>query len=152
MHLQALSTYGSIRFRGDTLDIDAVSTVLSVEPRIAYRKGEIWKTTRTGHEVRGRTNLWLYDSRDIESHILHDHVLHLSAILSGRRSSLASTFVSRLGGLLVPGVLFDVALFWRGRVGTCLPSVDSSIRALVEAYGGTIETDFDTEDEDDGAA
>lgn len=152
MSQRALTTYASLRFMGDTLNLGAVTPVLGVEPKIAYHKGDVWKKTSSGHEVRGRTNLWLYESRAVGSPYLRDHITDISDILWGRRSQLGSAFDAGVRRLLARGVTLNVSLFWYGPAGASLPVIDPAFRALVEGYNGKIDTDFDTDDEEDEAA
>lgn len=76
-----LTAFASLRFAGEGLDPARVTEILHLSPTLAYRKGEIFKRSR-GHEVRGRTNLWLLSSEGrVQSSELKDHLEYLLAIL-----------------------------------------------------------------------
>src|ERR1700686_1405898 len=76
-----LSTFASLSFAGDNLNPADITKLLGHEPTTAYRKGEIYKRSR-GHEVVGRTGLWLLSSRgDVKSGELSDHLAYLKAVI-----------------------------------------------------------------------
>src|SRR5437667_305839 len=76
-----LLTYASLRFSGDRLEPQRLTDILSARPKIAYRKGEVYKISR-GHEVRGRTGLWAISSKGVvDSPELNEHLDYLLGIL-----------------------------------------------------------------------
>src|SRR5690349_14642193 len=76
-----LSAFAGLRFLGDSLEPRRLSQLLGVEPTTAYRKGEVYKRSR-GHEVIGRTGLWLLSSRGhVNSDELKDHLAYLKAVV-----------------------------------------------------------------------
>jgi hypothetical protein len=69
---------------GDRLKPEDVTASLAVAPTLSCRRGEIFKRSR-GHEVRGRTGLWLLSSEAaVQSHELTDHLTHLQYVLEAR--------------------------------------------------------------------
>jgi hypothetical protein len=139
----ALIASASLIFAGDRLDPDRITTLLGVQPTTAYRKGEVYKRSR-GHEVIGRTGLWLLSSRGhLKSNELNNHLAYLKAVV----------FPPGRNDLVVPlktlmredGLTADVSCFWYGEHGASEPEIPQDIRAAFSQIGATIETDFDTD-------
>ena len=138
-----LRAYASIRFLGDRLQPERISAILGAEPTMAYRKGEIFKRSR-GHEVRGRTGLWLLSSRRQSNSIeLKAHFAYLLDVLfpGGDRK-----IVEPLRALMrEEGLEADIGCFWYGERGAEPPVISEEIRAAFAEIGATIETDFATD-------
>ncbi|HEX6443407.1 MAG TPA: DUF4279 domain-containing protein [Stellaceae bacterium] len=128
---------------GDKLEPGWISDLLGVQPETAYRKREVYKRSR-GHEVRGRTGLWLLSSeRQIDSTDLNDHLAYLLGILfPAEKPDLPRS----LRALMQKEALdADVSCFWYGERGATPPEILEEIRAGFGQIGATIETDFDTD-------
>jgi hypothetical protein len=140
---KTVGTYASLRFMGDRLDPDRVTSVLGVIPTLAYRKGEIWKRSPR-HEYRGRSGLWLLSTRrELESLELVDHFRRLLDVLfpAGSRERIGP-----VRALMHEEELeADVTCFWYGEHGATPPAIPDEIRAAFARIGATIETDFDTD-------
>src|ERR1700688_4248845 len=77
----ALSIFASLSFAGDRLNTGGNRRLLGGEPTTAHRKGQVYKRTH-GHEVVGRTGLWLLSSRGhVKSGELNDHLAYLTAVI-----------------------------------------------------------------------
>jgi hypothetical protein len=141
---KTLTTYASLRIMGDGLEPARVSAVLSAEPTLAYRKGEIFKRTRTGHEVRGRSGMWLLSTRRrFDSLDLNDHFKALLGVLFPAGSTRV---IEPLRALMrEDGLYADVTCFWYGEHGATPPEIPEEIRAAFAQIGATIEIDFDTD-------
>ena len=117
--------------------------MLGVEPTTAYRKGEVYKRSR-GHEIVGRTGLWLLSSRDyVKSGELSDHLAYLKAVIFPPGGD---DLVAPLQMLMrEEGLTADVSCFWYGEQGAEPPVIPEEIRAAFSRIGATIETDFDSD-------
>jgi Domain of unknown function (DUF4279) len=132
--------FASLRFKGDRLDPRRVTEILHADPTTAYRKGEIYKRSR-GHEVRGRTGIWLLSSKGrVQSSDLNDHLRYLLTVLFPSNSS---DRVNNLRDMLHDGhIEADVNCFWYGAPGTSSPMIPSNIRTALDQIPARIETDF----------
>ncbi len=138
-----VKTYASLRFMGDRLDPDRVTAILGVTPTLAYRKGEIYHRSR-GHEVRGRSGLWLLSTRhELESLELEDHFRRLLAALFPAGSRERIEPVRAL--MQEEELAADVTCFWYGEHGATPPIIPTDIRAAFAQVGAAIETDFQTD-------
>lgn len=136
-------TYASLRLMGDGLEPDRVSVLLAREPTLAYRKGEIYKRTRTGHDVRGRSGMWLLSTRRrFDSLDLKDHFKELLSVLFPEGSSRLIEPLREL--MREEGLEADVTCFWYGEHGATPPEIPEETRAAFAQIGATIETDFQT--------
>ena len=138
-----LITFASLRFAGDRLEPDRITALLGVRPTTSYRKGEIYKRSR-GHEIRGRTGLWLVSTRhQFDSLELQDHFAKLLEVLFPAGST---RLIEPLCALLREGGLeADVTCFWYGEHGAEPPVISEETRAAFAQIGATIETDFQTD-------
>jgi hypothetical protein len=138
-----LIAFASLIFAGDRLDPDRITALLGVEPTTAYRKGEVYKWSR-GHEVAGRTGLWLLSSKmHVLGTELGDHLAYLKSVLNpddGKDLIEPIRAVMHEGGLEA-----EVSCFWYGEHGAEPPVISAEIRAAFARIGATIETDFDTD-------
>jgi hypothetical protein len=115
-----------------------------VEPTLAYRKGEIYKRTRTGHEVRGRSGMWLLSTRRrFDSLTLNDHFEELLETLYPAGSPKLIEPIRAL--MKRDGLEADVTCFWYGEHGATPPEIAEETRAAFAEIGATIETDFQTD-------
>jgi len=134
----------SLIFAGDRLDPSRVTVLLGVQPTTAYRKDEVYKRSR-GHEVIGRTGLWLLSSHGhVKSDQLNDHLAYLKAIIfppgQGDLVGSIKKLMREEGGLEA-----EISCFWYGEHGATPPLIPEEIRAAFSRIGATIETDFDTD-------
>src|SRR6266849_2635603 len=138
-----LDVFVSLRFAGDRLQPGRITQLLRVEPTVAYRKGDVYKRSR-GHEVVGRTGLWLLSSEGhVSSNELHDHFAYLRAVIfptAGPDLVMPLQKVMREDGLTA-----DISCFWYGEHGATPPVISEEIREAFAKIGATIETDFDTD-------
>src|SRR5207237_9782141 len=76
-----LQTFASLRFSGDALEPQRLTAILNARPEMAYRKADVFKVSR-GHEVRGRTGVWVISRKgDISSLDLNEHLDYLLGLL-----------------------------------------------------------------------
>lgn len=138
-----LTTNAGINFAGDRLEPERITSLLGVEPTVAYRKGQVYKRVR-GHEVRGRTGLWrLTTRRQLDSAELDDHLAFLLKVLFPGGSA---KFVEPLRALIREYDLEgDIDCFWYGERGAVPPEIPDETRAAFAQIGVTIETDFQTD-------
>jgi len=140
---ETLSAFATLRFSGDRLEPDRINAILGVEPTTAYRKGAVYRRSR-GHEVRGRTGVWLLSTRRcVPGNDLADHFRHLVAVVcpEGRADHIAA-----LRDLMArEGVEADVSCFWHGSARARAPEIPAFARDVFARLGATIETDFDTD-------
>jgi len=138
-----MGTYAGLRFSGDRLAPESLTRILGTEPRTAYRKGDVFKIVR-GHEVRGRTGLWLLSSEGrVDSLDLNDHLDYLLGLVfpDGRTDKLP-----KLQKLMRNfQIEADVPCFWHGEHGAEPPVVRDDIRSQFARIPAAIEEDFDTD-------
>lgn len=138
-----MNTYASIRFSGDRLDPGLLTDIVGVAPRTAYRKGEIFKKVR-GHEVRGRTGLWLICSKEkVNSLDLNEHLDYLLGLLFPDGSDAK---LNRLHDLMREcNIEADAPCFWHGKHGAKPPIIRNDIRDRLARIPAEIWADFDTD-------
>ena len=134
--------YASLRVMGDRLEPEDVTAALAITPTLTYRKGQVFKRSR-GHEVRGRTGLWLLSSETaVQSHKLRDHFTYLRQALEAQNGRL----IDQLRAIMQrDGLRADVTCFWYGEHGATPPEIPEETRAAFAKIGATIETDFQTD-------
>jgi hypothetical protein len=136
-------TYATLRFVGDELDPAHVSTILQVEPKRAHRKGQsFFAGSRTGNVI-GRTGIWYFDTRDLQSHDLLDHLRKIVSLIYPNPDHL-----KRLQNLLASeGARAEISCFWYGKPGTDPPVIPKEVRDALRPLGADdIETEFHTAD------
>jgi hypothetical protein len=139
----ALGVFASLRFIGDQLQPGRLSDILDTSPTIAYRRGEMFKKVR-GHEVRGRTGLWLLSSKGrVDSTDLNDHLDYLLSFLFPDHASDRLHSLREL--MREDGIEADVGCFWYGKYGAPPPVIRDDIRESFARLPAEIETDFDTD-------
>jgi hypothetical protein len=138
-----LSTFASLRFKGDRLEPSRVTAILGTAPTLAYRKGEIFKRSR-GHEVRGRTGVWLLSTKGhVPDPELGRHLRYLLAVVFSGNSEEK---ITRLRNLMrEEQIEADVNCFWYGKSGAQFPVIPEEIRTAFARLPAEIETDFDTD-------
>lgn len=138
-----LATYASLRFMGNRLEPDRLTELIGEQPTTSYRKGEVYRRSR-GHEVRGRTGLWLLSSKPrVASLELRDHLEYLIALLCPPADR---NLMERLQQLMRDDELeADVGCFWHGEAGARAPVVPEAISAAFARLPAEIVLDFDTD-------
>lgn len=138
-----LVSNAGLSFAGDRLEPNRITALLTTEPTIAYRKGEVYKRSH-GQEARGRTGLWrLTTRRRLESTKLNEHLAYLLEVLFPAGST---KLVEPLRALMREFDLeVDIDCFWYGEHGATPPEIPETTRAAFAQIGATIETDFDTD-------
>lgn len=139
---RTLQAFAGLRFMGDRLDPDKLTAILGVAPTTAYRKGEVYKRSR-GHEVRGRTGLWLLSSKGLAPvSNLNSHLRYLLTFIfpGGCHDKLGM-----LRELMRDEQLkADVGCFWYGKSGAAFPVIPDELRLAFARLPAKIETDFYT--------
>jgi hypothetical protein len=140
---QTLQAFAGLRFMGDRLEPDKLTAILGVAPTTAYRKGEVYKRSR-GHEVRGRTGLWLLSSKGFAP--VTDLDNHLRYLLSILFPGGCDDKLGMLRDLMREEQLkADVGCFWYGKSGAAFPVIPEELRAAFARLPADIETDFHTD-------
>jgi hypothetical protein len=137
-----LRTFASLRFRGDRLEPDRITEILGTSPTLAYKKGEVYRRSR-GHELRGRTGLWLVSSDGrVASLDLDAHLRYLLALVPESEDDR----IGELRELMREEHLeADVGCFWYGTFGARPPAIAEDVRAALSGLPAKIETDFATD-------
>jgi hypothetical protein len=136
--------YATLRFAGDRLDPEHISEILPVKPKRAHRKGEIFFAGPRAGNMTGRTGIWYFDTRDMQSHDLADHLRAIVTLLYPEPDK--PDRVNRLREVMGrEHAQAHVSCFWYGRHGAVPPSVPEDIRAALARLPADIETDFATE-------
>src|SRR5260370_37700539 len=130
-----LDVFASLRFAGDRLQPGRITQLLRVEPTVAYRKGDVYKRSR-GHEVVGRTGLWLLSSEGhVSSNELHDHFAYLRAVIF---SSAGSDLVMPLQRVMrEAGLTAHISCLWYCEHGPTPPVLPHALRAGLARIGAT---------------
>jgi uncharacterized protein DUF4279 len=138
-----LQTYASLRFSGDRLEPQRLTAILNARPEIAYRKGDVFKVSR-GHEVRGRTGVWVISSKgDLPSLDLNEHLDYLLGLLFPEGSEAK---LNRLHELMREcNIEADAPCFWYGEHGAKPPVIREDIRDRLARIPAEIWADFDTD-------
>ena len=136
--------FATLRFTGDALDPDEISSALGTSPTRAYRKGQIFSPGPRTPRVVGRTGIW-YLSTDklVSSGDLGEHLRYLVEVLapdSPREKRLA-----RIRELMQRDHLeAHVTCFWFGEEGEPEPTIPPEMAATFARLPADIETDFST--------
>ena len=133
--------YATLRFAGDELDPADISALLPVAPKRAHRKGEIFYAGPQAGTLAGRTGIWYFDTRDLASRDLADHLRCIVKLLYPEPGN-----VDRVNNLReVMGrkhATAHVSCFWFGERGAAPPAIPDDIRAALAGLPAEIETDF----------
>jgi hypothetical protein len=137
-------TYATLRFAGDQLDPAHISAILPVTPKRAHRKGEPFRAGARAGELRGRTGIWYFDTRDVGSHDLADHLRYIVKLLYPEPDN--SDRINHLRNVLGnEHAKAHVSCFWHGKHGAAPPVIPDDVHAALARLGAEIETDFDTD-------
>ncbi len=142
-------TYASLRVRGEGLDPDQVTRIMHVVPTTAHRKGDRSPPRGRAGEIVARSGVWLLSTEDlVASANLAHHIAHILGVLVPGRQDVGP--LVKLHALLAHnrGLKADIALFWHGRAGAKRPSVPRVLSEVAKLIPATIETDFDTDEEE----
>jgi len=135
------TTYATLRFAGDGLDPNNISAILPVAPKRAHRKGEIFHAGARAGNLTGRTGIWYFDTRDLSSRDLTDHLRGIVGLLYPEPGK--SDRVNRLREVMKREHLTArVSCFWYGKPGAQPPVLPGDIRAALASLPAEIETDF----------
>jgi Domain of unknown function (DUF4279) len=141
-----ISTFATLRFAGDALDPEEISSVLKENPTHAYKKGESYRPGPRSPEITGKTGVWfLSTKRKIQSNDVVDHLNALERIISpfgdqDNRLKQIREIMNR------KNIQAHVTFFWRGRPGARHPSIPSVATDTLRRLPADIEADIDTED------
>lgn len=138
-----LRSFASLRFKGDCLEPERLTEILGVAPTIAYRKGEVFKRGR-GHEVQGRTGVWLLSSDGrVHEPDLDRHLEYLLAVVFPDNSE---TKIEKLHDLMRDQqITADVSCFWYGASRAQAPAIPEEMRNAFSRLPARIEMDFNTD-------
>ena len=141
-----LGTYATLRFAGDALDPDEISSILRTQPTRAYRKGQKYSPGPRSPEVIGKTGIWYFSTKySVSSKNLAEHLGELENLISpfaddGRRLRELRDVMGR------KNLQAHVTCFWRGIAGAMKPSISSAVTRTFDRLPADIEADFDTEE------
>src|SRR5262249_23867999 len=119
------STFATLRFAGDALDPEEISSVLKESPTHAYKKGESYRPGPRSPEITGKTGVWfLSTKRKIQSNDIVDHLNALERVIApfgdqDNRLKQIRDIMKR------KNLQAHVTFFWRGRPGARHPSISS---------------------------
>ncbi len=136
-------SYATLRFEGDQLDPAHISAILPVTPKRSHRKGERFQAGPRAGTLTGRTGIWYFDTRDLASQDLTDHLRRIVDLLFPGRGN-----VDRLNQLRAvmdrESAAAHVSCFWYGKPGMQPPQVPDDVRAALARLPAEVETDFHT--------
>jgi hypothetical protein len=137
-------TYATLRFAGDNLDPAHISALLPVKPKRAHRRGEAFSAGPHQRQLRGRTGIWYYDTRDLPSQHLADHLAVITGLLypePGNRDRL-----HQLRDVLGHDHAHArVSCFWYGKHGAEPPVLPAGARDIIGELPAEIDLAFDTD-------
>jgi len=137
-------TYATLRFAGDRLDPEHISAILPVKPKRSHRKGQVFSAGPRAGNLTGRTGIWYFDTRGMQSQDLADHLRAIVKLLYPEPSN--TDRVTRLREVMArEHAAAHVSCFWYGTHGADPPPVPEDIRAALALLPADIETDFATE-------
>jgi len=133
--------YATLRFAGDELDPADISAVLPIAPKRAHRKGEIFYAGQHAGNLTGRTGIWYFDTRDLASRDLADHLRCIVKLLYPEPGN--ADRVNKLRNVMGrEHVTAHVSCFWFGKRGASAPIIPEEVRAALACLPAEIETDF----------
>ena len=134
-------TYATLRFAGDGLEPAHISALLPVAPKRAHRKGETFYAGPHAGNLTGRTGIWYFDTRDLASRDLTDHLRHIVELLYPEPGNVDR--VTKLRNLMrQEHATAYVSCFWFGKPGAQPPAIPEDVRAALAGLPAEIETDF----------
>jgi hypothetical protein len=134
-------TYATLRFAGDGLEPTHISALLPVAPKRAHRKGETFYAGPHAGNLTGRTGIWYFDTRDLASRDLTDHLRRIVELLYPEPGNVDR--VTKLRNLMrQEHATAYVSCFWFGKPGAQPPAIPEDVRAALAGLPAEIETDF----------
>lgn len=136
------ATYVALNFKGESLDLDLVSSIMGIGPTLSYRKGDQYEIK--GKSKQRQFGLWVYSTRNsLQSDSLKRHLEVVEVLIIGSKASWPYRRIGKIKSL-VRGrkAEFRVDVFWFGSQGSELPKISLSFETIVTMAGGTIQTDF----------
>jgi hypothetical protein len=134
-------TYATLRFAGDGLEPAHISALLPVLPKRAHRKGESFYAGPRAGNLTGRTGIWYFDTRDLESRDLADHLRLIVELLYPEPGNVDR--VTKLRDLMQrEHATAHVSCFWFGKRGARPPAIPEDVRAALACLPADIETEF----------
>lgn len=141
--------YATLQFSGDALNPESITRILNARPTLAYRKGDYYTPRPNAKALIGRTGVWFYSTRPLQSASMTDHLLTIAHIVAG--SERPRDQVSRVRGTVSEAGLRVVAsCFWHGQYGAMAPVIPEPFERIIREISGTVELDFATDDEPAG--
>jgi Domain of unknown function (DUF4279) len=130
-----------LRFVGDELDPAQISAVLPVAPMRAHRKGETFYAGLRAGKLVGRTGIWYFETRDLASPDLADHLRRVVDLLYPEPGNVDR--VNRLRDVMErEHAASHVSCFWFGAPGAPPSTIPEDVRAALARLPAEIETDF----------
>ena len=137
-------TYATLCFAGDDLDPSHISAILPVPPKRSHRKGETFHAGARAGDLIGRTGIWYFDTSDLPSHDLSEHLRRIVSLLYSRTDDNALR-LNRLREVMTrERAAAHVSCFWYGKAGMQQPIVPNDVRLALESLPADIETEFHT--------
>jgi hypothetical protein len=137
-------TYATLRFAGDRLDPAHISAILPVQPKRAHRKGESFEAGPRSGRLTGRTGIWYFDTRDMASHNLADHLERILKLLYPEPGNTER--INRLRDVLGrEDAKARVSCFWYGQRGAAPPVIPDDVRTALARLPAELDTDFNTD-------
>lgn len=143
---EPVKAFATLRFAGDDLMPDEVTSLLKIVPTTAYAKGEHYSGGPRSPDLVGRTGVWFFSTKGVVAgHQLADHLTFLARLVlpgSGEAGPLRrlQQLVRRRSLRVV------VSCFWHGPAGAKKPTVPRLVSELVKLIPAEIETDFEVEE------
>jgi hypothetical protein len=133
--------YATLRFAGNELYPAQISAVLPVAPMRAHRKGETFCAGPRAGKLIGRTGIWYFDTRDLASRDLGDHLRRIVELLYPEHGNVDR--VNKLRNVMGrEHATAHVSCFWFGAPGARPPTIPDDVRTALARLPAEIETDF----------
>lgn len=147
MPTEPTKAYATIRIAGDLLVPDQITRLVKIVPTLAYAKGEHYRRGPSSSVLIGRTGVWYFCTDGIVAgNRLQDHLAFLL-----KQVFPDPTSVETLQTLIRRKSLQTVfTAFWHGPAGARRPSIPRLVTERLKQLPTTLETDFDTDDDQAG--
>ena len=118
-----------------------ITSMLPVAPKRAHRKGEIFYAGPRAGNLTGRTGIWYFDTRDLLSGDLADHLRCIVKLLYPEPGNVDR--VNKLRNVMGrEHATAHVTCFSFGKRGALPPAIPEDVRAALACLPAEIETDF----------